>query len=561
MGYDVILIHPPAIYDFRKKPLFPGALGASAEHIQFIKVSIGMLSIADYLDRHGYKVILDNLADRMVSDKEFDAEEHIKNSQAGIYAIGLHWHHHAQGAIEVARLCKRLHPNSLVIIGGLTATYFHEEIIQKYEFVDAVVRGEGEKPLLELVRAIEKHGRLTETPGLTYRMDTGEIRVIPLMPPTVSLDEFEFTRFDLLQPKTAVFPLDMEPRGSLVVCRGCTYNCTTCGGSAYSYKTYFGMERPAFRSPKKIIEDIRKLNEQGIRFIGLYQDPRMGGERYWKELMAEIRRGKVDIERLTIDIFAPADEEFVREVATIGSRVVLYFCPDTGDDGVRRAQGRCYSTEDILKTVKLCNRYHIPVQVFFSVGLVGETSETIKETWELWDKLCSLDKAALTSGSFGKGVEHRIPIGGPIVGPIILEPGSLAYDFPKRHGYKLLFNNLEEYIKGLSAPSWHQWLNHETKQLDKDALIELILESVEYSINQRKKYEVYDKYQATVNQFRAIADMVAVGAVNRIMSLSDITERESRLKSLRDALDSALSPSSDKHDPYGYQEMIKKIWR
>jgi hypothetical protein len=63
-------------------------LGSSPEAIQFVKVAIGVLSIADYLDRNGFKVIkviVDNLADRMVSDKNFDVDEHIKNSRADIY--------------------------------------------------------------------------------------------------------------------------------------------------------------------------------------------------------------------------------------------------------------------------------------------------------------------------------------------------------------------------------------------------------------------------------------------------------------------------------------------
>ena len=58
MDYDVILTHPPAIYDFREKAIFPGPIaytvGGSTE--QFITPSVGMLSIADYLDRHGYSV-------------------------------------------------------------------------------------------------------------------------------------------------------------------------------------------------------------------------------------------------------------------------------------------------------------------------------------------------------------------------------------------------------------------------------------------------------------------------------------------------------------------------
>jgi len=76
-NYDVIMLHPPAIYDFRKKPLFPGALGASVEQIQFNKVPIGMLSIAEYLDRHGYRVMVDNLGDRMINSQLFDPREHL----------------------------------------------------------------------------------------------------------------------------------------------------------------------------------------------------------------------------------------------------------------------------------------------------------------------------------------------------------------------------------------------------------------------------------------------------------------------------------------------------
>jgi B12-binding domain/radical SAM domain protein len=555
--YDAVLIHPPAIYDFRKKPLFSGALGSTVERIQLIKVPLGMLSIADYLDRHGYKALVDNLADRMVNDKAFDAEEHIRNISARIYAIGLHFHHHCQGAIEVAKLCKKLHPDALVILGGLTATYFHKEIIRKYKFIDAVIRGEGEKPFLQLIRALEKHGKLTATPNLTYRTDAGKIRVTPLMKGSENLDEFEFIRFDLLEPKTSIFTSDEQTRWSLQVCRGCTYNCVTCGGSAYSYKTYFGMERPSFRSPGKIVEDIKRLNDQGIHRIGLYQDPRMGGEKYWKELMATLRREKLEIEMFSMDLLTTADEEFIREVATIGKPVMLYICPDSGACDVRRAQGRCYSNEDLLNTVELCYRYHIPVTVFFSVGLAGETHETIKETWELWDKLCSLDQMALIKGSFGK-IERGAPMGGPIIGPIILEPGALAFDFPERYGYKLIFSNLEKYIKGLSQPSWHQWLNHETNLLDKNAFIELIFESIDYSINQREKYGVYNKSQATVERFRAKVARIAVDEVNRIMNLPDRTESESRLRSLRDALDSFLNSSPFTGDIYGYREMMWK---
>jgi radical SAM superfamily enzyme YgiQ (UPF0313 family) len=279
-NYDVIFIHPPAIFDFRKKALFPGAMGSSVEQVQFNKVPIGLLSLAEYLDRHGYKVVVDNLCDRMVGSAAFNAEKHLKSLSARVFAVGLHFQQHAPGAIEVARLCKQYHPDSLVVMGGLTATRFHEEIIQKYEFVDAVIRAEAEKPFLQFMRTLENNQPLSATPNLTFRDDKGQARVTPLLQASQNLDDFEYTRFDLLEPRTSIFTPGEVPRWSLEVCRGCAYNCAICGGSAYTYKKYLGLEQPAFRSASKIREDILKLNAQGVGVIGLYQDPRMGGPAY-----------------------------------------------------------------------------------------------------------------------------------------------------------------------------------------------------------------------------------------------------------------------------------------
>lgn len=523
-NYDVIIIHPPAVYDFRKKTLFPGALGSSVEQVQYNKVPIGMLSLAEYLDRHNYKVAVDNIGDRMINSTIFDVRKYIKSLSARIFAIGLSFQQHAQGALEIAKMCKKLHPGSLVIMGGLTATRFHQEIIEKYEFVDAVIKAEAEKPFLQLLRTLEKNGKLTDTPNLTYRTKTGEVRSTPLMPASTNMDEFEYTRFDLIKPQTSILPVGAPARWSLEVCRGCFYNCTICGGSAYTYKTYLGLSKPAFRSPGKIISDIKKLNEQGVRFIGLYQDPRMAGEKYWRELLAGLVKERAEIERLSLDLLVPANEDFIKSAAQIGRQVVMHICPDTGSEAVRRKLGRHYTNEQLLKTVQICHQHGLSVTSFFSVGLAGETPENVKETWDLWNRMTDMDMKALVGG------------GGPIAGPIVLDPGSLAFDQPQKYGYKLLYKNLEEYIKGLSHPSWHHWLNYETEQLDKNALVDLILSTVEFSIDQREKSGVFDENQAASERLRAGTDRVTVKEIDQIMLIKRKTEREAALTALKTKL-------------------------
>ncbi len=538
-SYDVILFHPPAIYDFRYTPMFPGAFGRTAEGLQFTKVPIGMLSIADYLDRNGYRVILDNLGDRMTNSIDFDPERHIRESSAQIYAIDLHFQQHSQGAIEVARLCKKHHPNSLVILGGLTATCFHEEIIEKYDFIDGVIRAEAEKPMLKLVQAYEKNGKLTDTPNLTYRSGEGGIIITPMMDASMDLDDFEYTRFDLIEPKTSILSPDSISRYSLEVCRGCVYNCSICGGSAYTYKKYLGMNKPAFRSPARIVRDIKKLNEYGIYFIGLFQDARMAGKKYWQELFSLLVKEKPYIERLSLDILAPVDEEFVKQASGITENLILHLCPDTGSDEVRKLLGRNYTSKKLLETIKLCHKYHVPVTNFFSVGLAGETEEHMKETWELWKKLDKMDHEALKKGHFG-GVDSSVPIGGQILGPIVIDPGSRAFDDPEQYGYRLLYKNLEEYIEWLSRPSWHQWLNYETIVADRNTIVEMIHRSMEFTIDQREKYRFYNRQEAYFERCMIEADRVVVKNIDRIMDIKDPDERNRKIIMIRKNLDEMM---------------------
>lgn len=534
--YDIILIHPPAHYDFRRKPLFTGALGRSVESVQFTKVPIGMLSLAEYQDRHGFKVIIDNLGDRMVTSPEFDVEEHLKNLSASMFAIGLHFQQHAQGAIEIARLIKKYHPHSPVIMGGLTATCYHTEIVEKFSYVDAVIRAEAEKPLLELLKAYEKKGRITSTPNLTYRTDEGDICVTPLMPASLDLDDYEFTRFDLIEPKTSIYPPDSIHRWSLEVCRGCIYNCSICGGSAYTYKKHLGMRRPAFRSPAKIVADMKKLNDQGIRFIGLFQDMRMAGKQYCQELIDGIVKEKPEIERLSLDLLVPADEQFIREISRIGRKVIFHLCPDTGSEEVRRLLGRPYSNKALLETVRTCHQYQIPVTNFFSVGLAGETEEQMQQTWDLWAQLDRMDHEARIKGNFGD-IEEAVPIGGQILGPIVLDPGSMASDTPEKFGFKLLYENFEAYHQALSQASWHQWINYETEVKGKREILEMIFQSIEFTIDQRERYGFFGKQEAYYERCKVEADRVIVGELEKIEASENRSVKQMKIVSMRKNLD------------------------
>lgn len=536
MPYDVVFIHPPAIYDFRKKAIFPGPIAytVGGSTGQFIMPPVGVLSIADYLDRNGYKVVVDNLGERMVSSPSLDVESHLRRLSARVYAIDLHWCVHAQGAIEIARLCKRLHPRAMVVLGGLTATVFAQEILDKYEFVDAVIRGEAEKPFLSLMRSLQDHSQPNAVPNLTFRGDDGEVKSTPLMQPTADLDEFEFTRLDLLQPTGSIFKTGMLPSWVVPVCRGCVYNCVTCGGSAYSYRTYLGRPTPAFRSPEKIARDLRTLSAQGVQLVFLFQDPRMGGKEYWSKLLKTLQQEKIGLAQLTMELFSPADEEYISELAKIDVPLVLTMSSESGVDSVRGAHGRHYTNAELYKTIELCKQYGIALGIFSMAALGSDTPETIRATWQGWEHICSLN------GGGQAPVDYAF---GPM---LLLDPGSLAFDRPASYGYRLLFKSLEDYVQGMSLPSWHQWISYETKRLNKESITRLLIDSLEYSINLRERCGFYNRLQADTARFCFLqASRETIDVVNEAMKIPNEAERLERLNSFQKSLEERLAQTSN----------------
>ncbi|MEM2910083.1 MAG: radical SAM protein [Nitrososphaerota archaeon] len=561
MNLDVLIVHPPAIYDFRKIPHFPGPTSQISIHTaaQYIQVPQGTLSVAEYLDRNGYKVRVDNLGERMLYDEKFDIEQYIRSINAEVYAIEWHWYVHGQGAIEVAKLCKTIHPEALVVMGGLTATIFHEEIIRNFLFIDLIIRGEAEKPLYEFLKKYENKRKIDDgVPNLTFR-NNDKIAITPLMKPSENLDEFEFTRLDLLDPKTSIYTPGTSSHFSMSICRGCIYNCVTCGGSAYTYRKYFGREKPAFRSPEKLIEDLQKLIEQDVRCVALLQDPRMAGKNYWEKLFTLLGKEDLDIERLTMDMFQPADEEYMQYIFRTRLPVTLNISPDTGSYEVRMLHGREYTNEQLIETVKLCHRYHIPITVFFMIGLSKEDFKTIEDTWRLWEKLSSLDREAISKGIF-RHLEHFIPVAGPIMGHMIyLDPGSLGFDYPEKYGYKLLCRTIEDHLRILIMPCWHQRFNYETELLNKEALINLIYKSIEFAIQCRENYGLLNRYEIFLQRLQLNVDKLVKTEIDKIISIRSEKEKNLRLKYLKYAFDFTLQYFKPIADPYGYGKLLAQV--
>ena len=128
-GVDVILIHPPSVYDFRERTIFYGPISdVIPSSPVFEMYPIGFLTLAAFLRRHGYRVEVVNLALLMMRSRRFRPEKLLRRLKPKLFGIDLHWLPHAHGSIEVARLLKRLHPQIPIVFGGISRQLAHSVI-------------------------------------------------------------------------------------------------------------------------------------------------------------------------------------------------------------------------------------------------------------------------------------------------------------------------------------------------------------------------------------------------------------------------------------------------
>ena len=170
---DLIFLHAPSVYDFRQHSILYGPVSDLVPSTPVFEMyPIGFTTMAEYLERHGLRVRILNLAVRMLNDETFDPEPLLAALNPTAFGIDLHWLPHAHGALAIAEIVKRHHPDTPVIFGGFSSTYYHEELI-RYPFVDFVVRGDSaEEPLRQLMShltGMRNAPALGDIPNLTWR--------------------------------------------------------------------------------------------------------------------------------------------------------------------------------------------------------------------------------------------------------------------------------------------------------------------------------------------------------------------------------------------------------
>ncbi len=154
-------------------------------------------------------------------------------------------------ALEVLKTAKDVNQHVITIIGGVHPSFMYEEVLEN-EFVDYVVREEGEETLKQLLLCIDKGGRPESVDGIAFR-EGDSVIVTPSRPFILDLDGLP-TAWDLIEWNDyRYFVIPGSRLGSVSTSRGCSHDCTFCSQQKFWHQSWRG------RKPENIVQEIEHL--------------------------------------------------------------------------------------------------------------------------------------------------------------------------------------------------------------------------------------------------------------------------------------------------------------
>ncbi|GAB4443700.1 MAG: hypothetical protein OHK0040_14410 [bacterium] len=522
---DVVFLHAPSIYDFRKRAVIHGPISDVIPSGPIFEMyPIGFVSLCGHLEKAGFSTRIINVANKMLNSISYDAEKEIGKLNPKAFVIDLHWFPHVQGSLKLAEIVKKYHPKTPVIFGGYSSTYFHNELIT-YPFIDFILKGDStETPMAMLIQAITGNGDFSKIPNLTYKDSNGnvfhnEISYVPNSTDYVMTDytfpmKKTFKFFDingyipfqtwLKYPVTAVF-----------LYRGCLHNCRTCGGSKFTCENVFNRKELAFKSPKKVAEEL-KLSEKYINgpsfIIG---DILQNGKAYADEVLKEIKNINFK-NHLAFEFFVPPTEEFVVKMKDAVKNYNVEISPESHDEEVRRAFGRPFNNEQIERAVDALVRHDCKrIDLFFMTGLPKQTYKSVLETVDYCEQL--LKKYGQKKTLY------------PFISPLapFIDPGSEVWENPERHGYKFFARTVEEHrVMMENARSWKYFLDYETDWMTRDDIVKSTYEAGIRLNEIKKRYGLISPKIAALVEKRAKTALKYLDKIDKIIEMGAEGEKE-----------------------------------
>jgi radical SAM superfamily enzyme YgiQ (UPF0313 family) len=340
---------------------------------------LGTLYVASSLQKAGHEVKFLNgafLSRTDIMNTVLDYQPDF----VGIYSTAFGW----KKAVETARDVKMSLLNVFIAVGGPYPIAVKGRCLEQAPFIDAVVTGEGEVTVVEILKGLSKGTGPQGVPGVIYR-DGTNIIVNPDQPLIRDLDALPFPARELLGKDEYIPPpatYKRKPVAVIITSRGCNRRCLYCFQIDKERKNGIRC-----RSVANVIAEIELCLKQGYREIKFIDDTLAADRSRAMELCAEIKARKLDFTWFASACVHQVDRELLQAFKEAGCWAIL-FGAESGVQKNLNAIRKGITLEQTSRAVREAKAVGLTVFTPFLFGIPGETYEEALRTIEF---ACELD--------------------------------------------------------------------------------------------------------------------------------------------------------------------------
>jgi clorobiocin/coumermycin A biosynthesis protein CloN6/CouN6 len=494
---DLFLLHAPSVYDFRERDDMLFAFLSDSDSVNVTSIyemyPIGWFSIKQRLAEQGMDVKIVNVASLMLKYPDLDVRQLLRRLRAPVYGFDIHWMAHCHGAVELAAEVKAVHPGALTIMGGISATYYAQELV-RYPSVDVVVQGyDTLEPVAALVDTVRGGGRdLGSIPNLVY--DAGERQTGFSYKPSGNYNN-AVNDWSYYRDTSPSAPLTSKLIMTLPN-TGCAHDCGWCGGSRFAYKNIMGVKRTLVQKDNDlVVAELATLGEAArhtsIYALQCYSENKTRLHRYLDAVK------DAGYKSVSFEQFVLTPDDTLKKMGESTDAFIM-LSPESHDPVISKAAGRgTYTMEEMERWIPRALDAGVKgIMIWFFIGMPFQDRQSVLDTVAYSERLIK---------KFG-GWDAL-----PLICPMVpfLDPGCRFFEEPQQNGYRIYHRTLEEHRQAMVEPLWHRRLNYETEWMDRRAIQDVSYDAVARLVEVKGEYGVLpamyaEAILATIGETRAL---------------------------------------------------------
>jgi len=285
--------------------------------------------------------------------------------------------------LELADVVREIFPDTLIVAGGGVPTNMYSEIFKTNKSFDALCFGEGEKPLLGLVKAENKKELLNSHPAWITKKKI-QNKAIFRFDFIEDLDEIPFYDFDLLDikqytlnPTVAVFA-SYKGKNRIfhtAVSRGCTLHCVFCASHSVHGR------KMRYHSLHRVKEDLLLLKEKyGAEIIGFQDDHFLADTDRAKEILKITKELGLGIFFQSGLALYSLSRKMLEAIKDAGLKQITIAVESGSNRVLKDIMHKPINLDMAKRVVKGCRELGIETDANILIGLPGETKKDLEDS-------------------------------------------------------------------------------------------------------------------------------------------------------------------------------------